>query len=87
MNKGMLPNFNLLDGNSIVWTIDLWTNFSTHQSVFYIEKAQLDNLNHLTDQINLNKNCLGFVMLKIINLNDQALLNLMIEPYSLNSVK
>ena len=67
--------------------IDFWTNFSTHRSVFYIENAQLDDLNRLTDGINLNKNRLGLVKLKIIKLNDQVLFNLMIKPYSLNSVK
>ena len=68
--KGTLPNFDPLDGNSIVRTIDFWTNFSTRRPVFYVENAQLDDLNRLTDRINLNKNRSGFVKLKVIKLND-----------------
>ena len=41
--KGTLPNFDPLDGKSIVWTIDFWTNFSTRRSVYNIENAQLDD--------------------------------------------
>ena len=40
---------------------------------FCIKNAQLNDLNHLTDQISLNKNHTGF-MLKIIKLDDQAII-------------
>ena len=43
VTKGNLPNFDLLDGKSIVWTINLWTNFSTRQSVYNIENARMDD--------------------------------------------
>ena len=78
-SKGTLPNLDPLDGNSIIRTIDFWTNFSTRQSVFYIENTQVDDLHDLTNQINLNKNHPG-LMLKIISLNNQVSLNLMIIP-------
>ena len=64
--KRTVTNFDPPDGNSIVRTIDFWKNFSTRRSVFYIENAHLDDLNRLTDRINLNKNRPGFVKLKII---------------------
>ena len=65
--KGTLPNFDPLDGKSIVWTIDFWTNFSTRSQFTKLKMhswtIKIVEIIKLNDQASLN------LMIKTYSLN------------------